>query len=241
VPYPEVIAETEELRRRASEAGALRGVAFATALIGEAALLSGDLARAEQELLEAVELHRDIDATAGEAHSLQRLAEVRHAQGRRDEAQRLLNQALPLARWSVIASHLLQRIFGSLIATAADPTSARAMVDVAEATIGQSDGCRHCAVMLAVPAAIACADVGDLDGASRHLAVAEGSAARWEGAAWQAAVLEARAHLASARGRAEEAAALTSRAAGLFRAAGHVLDARRCESAPPSPVVPVSG
>ena len=37
-PYPEIIAESEELRLRASQAGALRGVAFATALIGEAAL-----------------------------------------------------------------------------------------------------------------------------------------------------------------------------------------------------------
>ena len=84
VPYAEVIEETEDLRRRAAHAGALRGVAFATALIGEAALLAGDLDRAERELLEAVELHRDIDASAGEAHSLARLAEVRLAQGDRD-------------------------------------------------------------------------------------------------------------------------------------------------------------
>ena len=102
VPYAEVIEETEELRRRAAHAGALRGVAFATALIGEAALLMGDLDRAERELVEAVDLHRDIDASAGEAHGLQRLAEVRLAQGDRAEAQRLLQRALPLARWSVI-------------------------------------------------------------------------------------------------------------------------------------------
>ena len=76
VPYAEVIAEAQELRRRATQAGALRGVAFATALIGEAALLMGDLDLAERELTESVELHRDIDAAAGEAHSLQRLAEV---------------------------------------------------------------------------------------------------------------------------------------------------------------------
>ena len=95
MPYAEVIAETEDLRRRAAQAGALRGVAFATALIGEAALLMGDLDRAERELLEAVDLHRDIDAPAGEAHSLQRLAEVRLAQGDREEAQRLLQRALP--------------------------------------------------------------------------------------------------------------------------------------------------
>ena len=81
VPYQEVIDLAEGLRRRATQSGALRGVAFATALIGEAALLMDDLSRAESELLEAVELHRDLDAPAGEAHSLQRLAEVRLAQG----------------------------------------------------------------------------------------------------------------------------------------------------------------
>ena len=31
----------------------------------------GDLERAESELVEAVDLHRDVDAPAGEAHSLQ--------------------------------------------------------------------------------------------------------------------------------------------------------------------------
>ena len=42
-PYPEIIAEAEQLRLRARQAGALRGVAFATALIGEAALMMGDV------------------------------------------------------------------------------------------------------------------------------------------------------------------------------------------------------
>ena len=93
-PYPEIIAEAEQLRLRASQAGALRGVAFATALIGEAALMMGDLTRAETELLEAVALHADIDAVGGQAHSMQRLAEVRLAQGRSEEARQLLDEAL---------------------------------------------------------------------------------------------------------------------------------------------------
>ena len=230
VPYAEVIAETEDLRRRAVQAGALRGVAFATTLIGEAALLSGDLDRAEGELVEAVDLHRDVDAAAGEAHSLQRLAEVRLFQGDRGEARRLLQQALPLARWSVVARHLLQRIYGTMIVAAEDPDEARAVVDRAEATMGESDRCMFCALMLAVPATIACADVGDLSEAARHLRVAQESAAMWEGAAWPAAVLEARAHLALAEGRPDEAASLAARAARTFRSAGHLLDARRCDA-----------
>jgi DNA-binding SARP family transcriptional activator/tetratricopeptide (TPR) repeat protein len=231
VPYAEVVALAEDLRGRAVRAGALRGVAFATALIGEAALLMGDLEMAERELLEAVDLHRDVDAAAGEAHSLQRLAELRLVQGDHEEAGRLLQRALPLARWSVISMHLLQRIYGTMIASAPDPMAARVMVDRAEATLGETDSCPFCDVMLAIPAAIACATVGDVDTAQRHLAVATLSASRWEGSAWDAAVLEASAHVASARGDSDEFRRLIRNAADLFGAAGQPRDRARCERA----------
>lgn len=231
VPYAEVIAQAEGLRRRAEHFGALRGVAFATALIGEAALLMGDLSTAERELQEAVDLHRDADASAGEAHSLQRLAEVRLAQGRPEEAQQLLQRALPLARWSVIGMHLLQRIYGTMIAAAPDRDTTLAVVERAEATMGETDVCPFCAVMLAVPASIACADADDLGNARRHLAVAEESSALWDGTAWRAAVLEARAHLARAEGRSQDFRAMLAEAARGFSAAGHPLDAERCRAA----------
>jgi len=228
VPYDEVIKDAEELRTRAAQAGALRGVAFATALIGEAALHSGDLDRAEHELVGAVDLHREIDAAAGEAHSLERLAALRLLQGDRAEAQRLLQRALPLARWSVISKHLLHRVYGTMIGAASDPMAARAVVDQAEATLGEPDRCPTCAVMLAVPAAIACADVGDLDLAREHLRVAEASVARrWDGSAWEAALLEARAHLARAEGREEDVPALVAGSTRLFTAVGHATDAVR--------------
>jgi len=58
---------------------ARRAVAFAGAIIGEAALLSGDLALAATELTDACALHHELGADGGEAHCLQRLAEVRLA------------------------------------------------------------------------------------------------------------------------------------------------------------------
>ena len=230
-PYPEIIAESEQLRLRASQAGALRGVAFATALIGEAALMMGDLPRAETELLEAVALHADIDAVGGQAHSMQRLAEVRLAQGRNEEARQLLDEALLLARWSTIGMHLLQRIFGTLIVSAPDPESARVMVDRAESTIGEPDQCQFCTVMLAVPAATACARVGDLEDAHRFLASASRSVALWGESSWQAAVLEAQATVALAEGDAEQYRALSREAADAYAAVGHKADAARCLAA----------
>jgi DNA-binding SARP family transcriptional activator/tetratricopeptide (TPR) repeat protein len=230
-PYPEIIAESEQLRLRASQAGALRGVAFATALIGEAALMMGDLPRAETELLEAIALHSDIDAAGGQAHSMQRLAEVRLAQGRNVEARRLLDEALLLARWSTMGMHLLQRIFGTLIVSAPDPQAARWMVDRAESTMGEPDQCQFCTVMLAVPAATACARVGDFEEAHRFLAAASRSVSLWGVSSWQAAVIEAQATVALAEGDAERHRTLSREAADAYSAVGHAADAARCLAA----------
>jgi hypothetical protein len=229
-PYHEVIELAHGLRDTAHRAGVLRAVAFAAALAGEAALLAGDLEAGERELQEAVDLHHDIGATSGEAHSLQRLAEAHLAKGDRAEANRLLQRALPLARWSAISLHLLQRIFGTMIRAATDPEAARAVVDRAESTLGTEDLCPFCNIMLAVPAVIACADVGDIDHALHHLGVAERSVHLWEGTSWHAAMLEARAHLATATGDAAAAAGLRAEAAAAFEAAGQPLDAARCRA-----------
>ncbi|MEN3540801.1 AAA family ATPase [Microbispora sp. ZYX-F-249] len=234
-PYPEVIELARGLRVTAKRVGALRAVAFAGALIGEAALLCGDLDLAEQELADAADLHREIGATTGEAHCLQRLAEVRLARGDRPAADRLLRRALPLARWSLLANHLLQRLYGTMILAAPDPEAARAVVDTAEAALGQSDFCHFCTVMFEVPAVIACAGTGDLAEARRHLEIAERSAALWDGTAWQAAMLEARAHLARAEGDPAEAARLFTRASDLFAESSHPLDAARCRTAAQTP------
>jgi hypothetical protein len=127
--------------------------------------------------------------------------------------------------------HLLQRVYGTMIAAAPDSIAARAVVDQAVATLGENDHCNFCAVMLEVPATIACADVGDLDAARRHLAVAESSSTNWQGTAWEAAVREARAHVARAGGHHDEFVYLSAEASRLFEAVGHTADAARCAAA----------
>jgi len=229
-PYAEVKSLATSLRETARRTGVLRAEAFATALLGEAALLAGDIGEAERELQDAVDLHREIGAPGGEANSMQRLAELRLFQGDRDEATRLLRQALPRARWSVMAMHLVQRIFGTMILAAPDPQAARVVVDQAGETMGFEDTCSFCDIMLAVPAAIACADVGDIDDARQHLAVAERSSQLWEGTSWQGAILEAHAHVSQAAGDQERAAALLEEATRLFAQAGQPLDAARCHA-----------
>jgi hypothetical protein len=115
-----------------------------------------------------------------------------------------------------------------MIMAAPDLETARAVVDRAESTLGKEDHCTFCLIMLAAPAAQACADLGDLDEAHRQLRAAERSMTLWEGTSWEASLIEARAHVARAEHRDAEAERLFSDAAARFDAAGQPLDARRC-------------
>ncbi|HEY7200837.1 MAG TPA: winged helix-turn-helix domain-containing protein, partial [Candidatus Dormibacteraeota bacterium] len=172
-PYDEVVALTRQLREQAERTGARRGVAFAVTVAGEAALLAGDLDAARADLAEALDLHREMGAETGAAHALQRLAEVELAAGDRAAAERLLRRALPLARWSPLARHLLQRIYGTLISAAPDADAALAVVDEAAERLDEPFSCIFCQVMIAVPASIACTEGGRLDEARAWLAQAE--------------------------------------------------------------------
>ena len=198
-PYAEVVDLAARLRARADEVGARRRPR-ATLVAGEASLLAGDLGAARTLLAEAVEQHGALGADSGTSHALQRLAEVELAAGDRAEAERLLRRSLALARWSPLAHHLLQRIYGTLVATAPDRQAALAVVDEAAEVSDRRVACRVCHVTIAVPAAIACAEGGRLEEARTWLVQAEQSAALWQGTAWKASVREAGAHLAQAEG-----------------------------------------
>ena len=228
-PYSDVIDLARDLQRTAERSGALRAAAFARALIGEAALLCGELDLAERELDAAAESHAAIGSPAGEAHALQRLAEVRLARGDAASARELLERAVPLARWSVIANHLLQRIYGTMVEAAPDAASAVAVVDRAESTLGIDDRCQFCDIMLAVPAMVACAQAGDLERAESYRAIAASSAELWEGTSWAAELEEGTARAAIAAGE-DGAASALERAINGFERAGQPQDAARCRA-----------
>ncbi len=231
-PYAEVIAVARDLQTTARRSGALRAAAFASALIGEAALLSGDLELATAELTEANDLHRDLGSAAGEAHSLQRLAEVRVAEG--------------------------DSVGGD--ATAAGSTSAGARVDGRQAPPAthlrhddprrvrpaRSSGHRRsrrvdarlggrlprsvrscCRSRRRSPAheSVIC------EHARRHLAIAEASAMLWQGTSWEAGMAEAQAVVAAASGDPAAAVERMQSATAQFEQAGQPLDADRCRRA----------
>jgi ATP/maltotriose-dependent transcriptional regulator MalT len=232
-PYPEVIAFAQALADDAQRLGAVRGHAFGVTIRGEAELLAGDLDAAERHLAHGAELHRAIGAATGESFALQRLAEASMYRGRLDEARERLDQSLDLARQTDVGFHLLDRIYGTRIALADLEGDGRfALDDASDAVRGPLETCPGCRITFAVPAAIAAARAGDIEraeafeGQSAYLA--EGGDAAAGVARAHAEVLG---HLALARGDDADAARRRFDAAATqFRAAGHALDAVRCEA-----------
>lgn len=226
--HDEVIALAEELRSTAEDRGSRPAAGFALTLEGEARLLKGDLDGAHDVLSRSVELHAAIGADTGHAHALQRLADVELALGNRAAAEQLARRSMTLARWSPLSSHLLQRSYGTLIAAAPDPASAAAAVDESTAVLDAANACVLCEVIVAVPSAVALAQVGRLDEARNQLEAAARCAERWDGPAWSAAVDEAAAAVALQEGDRREARRLVERALAGFEAAGQPLDVARC-------------
>ena len=130
VPYSEVILFAHDLLQQAATVGAPRAEAFATTLLGETHLLTGDTEAATRHLRSATELHRRVGVLCGEALSLQRLAQSLLAQGQLAGAQAALTEALMAARTSPVGTrHLLDRIYGTAIRAAPDAVTAFAAVE----------------------------------------------------------------------------------------------------------------
>ena len=232
-PYADVITFAQALSTEAQRLGAARGHAFGVTLRGEAEWLQGNLPAARQHLREGARLHRAIGGPVGEALSLQRLAEVALHEGQREEARALIDEALDVARQTDIGFHLLDRIYGTRINLHADdPAAALYVMEDASASVrGPLETCPGCRITFAVPAAIAAARAGELELADQHetqCAYLANVVMRLP--AWYAAHDEVRGHIAAARGTGADAQERFAAAATRFRAAGHPIDAERCDA-----------
>lgn len=227
-PYDEVIEFAADMRSTAARGGAGRGEAFAACLLGEALLLTGRVEEAEVQLLQAARLHDLVGAPAGQSLSLQRLAEASLASGDTARTLELLGEAERLATGTMLESHLLGKIFGTLVQAGSTPEEAMATVERAESVLSDRAVCEPCAMGFFVAASIAAARSRLHGRAEEYVRRAERIAQHWPGGGWHAATLEARAVLAACSGRTAEASPLFARAGELFERAGQPLDARRC-------------
>ncbi len=227
-PYPEVIAFADALGAEAERLGAARARAYAATLRGEAMLLSGRLDEADEALRLGGRLSRSLGGAVGEAHALQRRAEVALYRERPADAEALLDEALAVARECNVGFHLMDRIYGTKVSAARDPEAALAVLEDAETSVqGPLETCPGCRITLAVPAAIASARAGDLARMKEWEPAAEMLAnIVMRLPAWYAALEEVRGHRALATD--EPAAGHFAAAVEGFRAAGQPLDEARC-------------
>ncbi len=220
-----------QMMRIAEEAGSATGAALALLMLGEAELLAGRVAEAEEHLKGAAEANDREGCISGAALARQRLAEAAVSRGRRYEANRLLGRARSLALRSDIVTHLLVRVFGTMIKAAGDPKEAIIVLRVAERELSQIHPCEPCSMGYLTSAATACARAGELGRARSFIAEAERISGMWQGGLWTGAVWEARGILRQAEGEDEQARAMFREAAQAFARAGDRSDAARCLAA----------
>ena len=230
LPNDEIIAFADALAAEAKRLGAVRGHAFALTLRGEAGLLAGRLDDADRDFAAGARLHGRIGAVAGEALSLMGRAQVAVYRGRPEHATPFLADALLMARESEVGHHTLDRIYGTMVSAAADPSEGLRLVREAEAAIrGPAETCPTCRIAFSVPAAIAAAQAGDGERAQRYAQDCRTAIDLIAlPPAWSAAVEEVRGWLARAEARRDDARAHFRVAADGFHAWGQPLDARRC-------------
>lgn len=226
--YDTVAEFARRMMRIAEEAGSATGAALALLMLGEAELLAGRLVEAEGHLREAALANDREGCISGAALARQRLAEAAVSRGRRYEGNRLLGRARSLAHRSDIATHLLVRVFGTMIQAAADPKKAVTVLREAERELAQMVSCEPCSMGYLTTAATASARAGELERARSFIAEAERIAGMWQGGPWIGAVWEARGNLRQAAGEDEQARAMFREAAEAFARAGNPSDAARC-------------
>ena len=231
-PYDELREFASQLRVHARRAGARRGEAFATTVLGEAELLSGDLEAAREHLSEAARISREVRATGSEATARARLAEALLLLGDRGGAAAQIDEALPLAFHSTLAPHVLPIAHRVAIAVPGDSSESMERLDRAESILDPDWMCRFCQVGYYVAAAGTCAASGKLERGWEFVARAEHGAALWTGGTpWSAAIAQARGELLFAERRAAEAAASLRLAVDGFAGAGQRLNERRAREA----------
>jgi len=214
----------------AEQANSATGAALALLLLGEAELLGGHVDEAEDHLRMAAEANDQQGCISGSALARQRLAEAAVSRGRRYEASRLLGRARALANRSDIVSHLLVRVFGTMIQASA-PERSMTVLREAERTLSQMRSCEPCSMGYLTTAATTSARNGDLERAREFIAEAERISGMWQAGPWIGAVWESRGVLRQAEGDEVQARAMFREAAEAFEHAGNRADADRCLAA----------
>jgi hypothetical protein len=171
------------------------------------------------------------DAPSGRVIALERLAEIALASGRNWQAKRLIARAEGIAAASWLSPHLLIRLKGLSVRAATSPEQALDIIQEGDQLLAlESHGCQPCSIGFRVAAAIALAEMGELEQVSRRLDEAERIAGMWHGGPWAAAVWEARGAQRLAEKNGTRAVSAFEEAASRYAALGRPTDETRCRA-----------
>lgn len=225
--HAEVAGLAEELLAVAEQAESNAGRGLACLLLGEAALFSGELDRAEQFLAEAERLLLAADAVAGRVLAIERLAEIALERGQKWRASRLIQRGLSDAERSWLSPHLIMRMQALAVRAASTPKMVAEEILAGDRLLTPG-ACQPCSMALRTASAIALAEAGELEQVDRRLNDAERIAGMWQGGPWAAALWEARGVQRRAQDKEVRAIAAFEEAASRYEELGRPRDQARC-------------
>ncbi|TPJ29687.1 BTAD domain-containing putative transcriptional regulator [Mesorhizobium sp. B2-7-2] len=225
--HAEVAGLAEELLAVAEEAESSAGRGLACLLLGEAALFSGELDKAEQFLTEAERLLLESDAVAGRVLAIERLAEIALERGQKWRASRLIQRGLTDAERSWLSPHLIMRMQALAVRAASTPKMVAEEILAGDRLLTPG-ACQPCSMALRTASVIALAEAGELEQVDRRLNDAERIAGMWQGGPWAAALWEARGVQRRAQDKEVRALAAFEEAAGRYEELGRPRDQARC-------------
>lgn len=228
--FEEVKAYARQALELATRAGAKRAQALAWCLLGEALLLRGQWPEAEAALGRSAALHQALGSPTGGALSCQRLAELAVYRGQ-PGAEEYLRQGFELAKQSLLAAHLIGRLYATAALEALEqdePARAAATVEEASLAAEQYGTCTACSALLYPVGAAAYAQLGQVAAAQQYARQAAEVAERWQSRSWQAMAEYALGAAATAEGDVQRARRNFLSAAEIFEEIGQVFDIARC-------------
>ena len=167
------------MQKQASQIGASRALALCQCFIGAAQYFQGRFQDAIGNLNLARDLYAKLDAAAGEAMALQRLAVVETALGRLQEAERHVQEGLALAEQALMKPHCLVRLYATLGKNRLEAVDYKGVLSAVEAGLAVEEKhglCITCNVMLYPVATMGYALNGNMQTARLYADKAEKSA-----------------------------------------------------------------
>ncbi len=211
-----------------------RAIALCQCFNGALEFQAGNWNEAGAALRESINLYREIRAASGEALACQRLGVLQTARGELDAGLATLEEGIVAAERAPMRAHCLARLHAAIARNRLVAGDLAAAEKALQAGLEMSRRHGHCATCdaLLLPVAISVRiKQGDLQAAEDFSRQLEEASVRYASRIWLAIALQARAELATAQAKPDQALGWYQEAYENFTLAGNNYEAARCLTA----------